>query len=52
MIFIGAVLLLGCFQPLDNFHTAFWWGALFVTALSVWSGCHYFIDNTRLFKAG
>ena len=51
MIFIGLVLLIGCFQPLENFQTAFWWGALFVTALSVFSGWHYFHDNMSLFKS-
>lgn len=51
MIFIGVVLLTGCFKPFADFQTPFWWGALFVTALSVWSGCHYFIDNKNLFTS-
>jgi len=52
MVFIAAVLLLNCFQPLENFSTLLWWGALFVTALSVFSGWHYFMDNKKLFQTG
>lgn len=48
MVFISIVLLLGCFQPLENVHIWFWWGGLFVTALSVWSGWHYFQQNMNL----
>lgn len=48
MVFIGAVLLLGCFKPLENFQTYFWWAGLFVTALSIWSGWHYFQQNMSL----
>lgn len=51
MGFIIVVLLLGCFQPLENVSTFFWWAALFVTALSVFSGWHYFMDNKKLFAA-
>ncbi len=50
MLFIIAVLFAGVFQPLENFHAWFWWGGLFVTALSVFSGGHYFHDNAKLFK--
>lgn len=48
MIFIIAVLFAGVFQCLENFHTLFWWFGLFVTALSVWSGWHYFDQNKNL----
>jgi len=48
MIFIIIVLLLRAFQPLENFTVSFWWGGLFVTALSVWSGWHYFQQNLNL----
>lgn len=48
MVYIIAVLLLGCFQALENIHIWFWWGGLFVTALSVWSGWHYFQQNMNL----
>ena len=51
MIFILAVLLLGCFGGTEKFDSAIWWGALFVTALSVFSGWHYFNDNKKLFAA-
>ncbi|QHI69187.1 CDP-diacylglycerol--glycerol-3-phosphate 3-phosphatidyltransferase [Tichowtungia aerotolerans] len=50
MIFISIVLLLGCFQGLEKFHTLLWWFGLFVTALSVWSGWHYFDQNKNLLK--
>ncbi len=49
MIFIIVVLFTGVFQGLEKFDTALWWGALFVTALSVFSGWHYFMDNRKLF---
>lgn len=54
MVFIIAVLIIGCFQPLEKFNALFWWGGLFVTALSVWSGWHYFQKNLTLLspKAG
>ena len=51
MVFISIVLLLACFQPLENFHTLFWWFGLAVTALSVWSGWHYFDQNKNLLTA-
>jgi CDP-diacylglycerol--glycerol-3-phosphate 3-phosphatidyltransferase len=51
MVFISVVLLLGCFQPLENFHTLFWWSGLAVTALSIWSGWHYFDQNKNLLSA-
>ena len=35
---------------IDKFSTPIWWGALFVTFLSVFSGGHYFLDNKKLFK--
>jgi len=61
MIFIIIVLFAGVFHPpspegygaidlMEKFGTAIWWGALFVTALSVFSGGHYFMDNKKLFK--
>jgi len=61
MIFIIVVLFAGVFLPpspegcgaidlMEKFGTAIWWGALFVTALSVFSGGHYFIDNKKLFN--
>ena len=55
MVFIIVVLFAGVFQPLKtcaaaggNLQTAFLWGGLFVTALSVWSGWHYFQQNLNL----
>ncbi len=48
MIFISIVLILGCFHCLEKFHTILWWGGLFVTVLSVWSGWHYFDQNKNL----
>lgn len=48
MIFIIAVLFAGVFQGLEKFDTAIWWGGLFVTALSLWSGWHYFQQNMNL----
>ncbi len=48
MIFIGVVILLGCFRPVETFHSFFWWSGLFITALSVWSGWHYFKTNANL----
>lgn len=48
MAFISIALLLGCFQPLENIHIWFWWSGLFVTALSIWSGWHYFQQNINL----
>lgn len=48
MVFISAVLLLNCWRPLGQFHALFWWVGLFVTALSVWSGWHYFAQNKNL----
>lgn len=62
MVFIGTVLLLACFHPpspdgygatgsLENFSVWFWWAGLFVTALSVFSGWHYFNDNKNLLTA-
>jgi CDP-diacylglycerol--glycerol-3-phosphate 3-phosphatidyltransferase len=48
MVFIGIVLLLACFQPLENFSAPFWWAGLCVTALSIWSGWHYFDQNKNL----
>lgn len=51
MVFIGIVLLMGCFHPLEKFHTLFWWSGLFVTALSIWSGWHYFQQNMNLLTA-
>jgi len=50
MLFIIAVLFAGVFHCLENCGTAIWWGALLVTALSVFSGWHYFHDNMSLFK--
>lgn len=50
MIFIIAVLLLGCFPPLANAPALFWWSGLAVTALSVWSGWHYFRQNAALLR--
>jgi CDP-diacylglycerol--glycerol-3-phosphate 3-phosphatidyltransferase len=52
MVFIGIVLLLACFQPLQKFSTPFWWAGLFVTVLSVWSGWHYFDQNKNLLTGG
>jgi CDP-diacylglycerol--glycerol-3-phosphate 3-phosphatidyltransferase len=49
MIFISAVLLLNVFGKLSS--PLIWWGALLVTALSVWSGWHYFVDNKKLFQS-
>jgi CDP-diacylglycerol---glycerol-3-phosphate 3-phosphatidyltransferase len=51
MVFIGVVLLVGCFTDMANYHIHFWWAGLFVTALSVWSGMHYFQQNTNLLTA-
>lgn len=51
MIFISVVLLLNCFLDLVQFHTLFWWFGLAVTALSVWSGWHYFDQNKNLLTA-
>lgn len=56
MVFIIVVLLLGCFHPLTALseadggllHTLLWWAGLAVTALSVWSGWHYFNQNKNL----
>jgi len=45
MIFIIAVLFAGVFHGLEKWGLAIWWGGLFVTALSVWSGWHYFQQN-------
>ncbi len=50
MLFIIAVLFAGVFQCLETCSTPIWWGGLFVTALSVFSGWHYFHDNMSLFK--
>jgi len=50
MVFIIAVLFAGVFQCLETCDTAIGWGGLFVTALSVFSGGHYFHDNAKLFK--
>ena len=50
MLFIIAVLFAGVFQGLEKFETSIWWGGLLVTALSVFSGWHYFHDNMSLFK--
>jgi len=50
MIFIIAVLFAGVFQCLEKCGTAIWWGGLVVTALSVFSGWHYFHDNAKLLK--
>ncbi len=61
MLFIIAVLFAGVFHPpspegygatglMENCGAAIWWGGLFVTALSVFSGWHYFYDNMSLFK--
>lgn len=50
MVFIIAVLLLGCFQPLETVQPWFWWGGLLVTVLSVWSGWHYFRQNISLLR--
>jgi len=50
MIFIIAVLFAGVFRSLETLNSAIGWGGLLVTALSVWSGWHYFQENARLFK--
>lgn len=51
MVFISIVLLINCFQPLEKFDTLFWWAGLAVTALSVWSGWHYFDRNKNLLSS-
>ncbi len=51
MAFIILVLGLGCFQVLEKFETGLWWGGLFVTTLSVWSGWHYYEQNKNLLTA-
>jgi len=48
MVFISVALILGCFQWLEKFDALLWWGGLFVTVLSVWSGWHYFQQNMNL----
>ena len=50
MIFIIVVLFVGVFQGLETYSSGLWWSALFVTALSVFSGGHYFLDNKKLFN--
>ncbi len=50
MIFIIVVLFGGVFQCLETYNTAIWWGGLFVTILTVFSGGHYFHGNAKLFK--
>ncbi len=49
MVYIIVVLLAGIFQPLETNQTWFWYGGLLVTALSVFSGWHYFHHNATLF---
>jgi CDP-diacylglycerol--glycerol-3-phosphate 3-phosphatidyltransferase len=50
MVFISVALILGCFQCLEKCAVILWWAGLFVTALSVWSGWHYFQQNMNLLK--
>lgn len=50
MLFIGIVLLLGCFHRLETYPVFLWWFGLAVTILSVWSGWHYFDQNKNLLK--
>lgn len=49
MIFIGVVLIIATFKPLADYTTWFWWAGIFITALTVWSGLHYFMQNMHLF---
>jgi CDP-diacylglycerol--glycerol-3-phosphate 3-phosphatidyltransferase len=48
MVFIIAVLFAGVFQCLETCSGLLWWSGLFVTALSIWSGWHYFDQNKNL----
>jgi CDP-diacylglycerol--glycerol-3-phosphate 3-phosphatidyltransferase len=51
MVFISIALILGCFHCLEKCGVLLWWGGLFVTVLSVWSGWHYFDQNKNLLTA-
>lgn len=48
---IGVEIVTENVSLLDKFSTLLWWGGVFVTALSVFSGWHYFNDNKQLLTA-
>jgi len=50
MTFISIILLAGAFNLLDLIDPFIWWGALAVTAITVWSGIVYFHQNLPLLR--